>query len=170
MVTRFTADRRRQILRAQAKPLAGYAGRLVELIALTRKGGIMPVFMTQPALFGDVIDPTTHVDLARYPFHGMDGSTAWAVLQLYNDATRRVATQHHVPLIDLANEMPKDSAYYYDPIHFNNAGARKVSEIVARNLCSIMAVHFPGFLKHPCHTVPAAAFHLDEQRVTSPAK
>jgi lysophospholipase L1-like esterase len=166
MVARFTLDRRRQILEAQAKSLAGYARRLQELIALTRKRGIMPVFMTQPALFGDQIDPTTHVDLARYPFQGMDGSTAWAVLQLYNDVTRRIAAKHQVPLIDLANEMPKDSAYYYDPAHYNNAGARKVSEIVARNLCPILAARFPGFLKHPCDAVPAAALHADQQRLT----
>jgi lysophospholipase L1-like esterase len=119
--------------------------RLAKLIDITREQRSAPVLITQPALFGDAVDPTTRLDLSRFAFQDMDGITAWSVLELYNEATRRVAAEAGVPLIDLAREMPKDSIYFYDGIHFTNAGARAVSEIISRSLCPIMVAKFPSF-------------------------
>jgi lysophospholipase L1-like esterase len=147
---RLAPDQSARILADQAGPAAAYAVRLAKLVSLTRERRIAPVLVTQPALFGDAVDPTTHLDLSHFAFQGMDGVTAWDVLELYNEVTRRVAAEAGVPVIDLAREMPKDSIYFYDGLHFTNAGARAVSEIISRSLCPIVAARFPSLATAPC--------------------
>lgn len=115
--------------------LPAYAERLHEIVALCRKNGIEPVLITQPALFGDVVDPATGVDLSRKQVNGRgNGRLEWLLLEMYNDVTRRVASEDHVLLIDLAKAMPKDSRLFYDFLHFTNQGAETVGSIVAAAL------------------------------------
>jgi lysophospholipase L1-like esterase len=115
--------------------LDGYAARLADVADVCRANGIEPVFITQPALFGDTNDPATGVDLRVVQVNGGEnGTLEWRVLEMTNDVTRRVAAARHVFLIDLAREMPKDSRLFYDFLHFTNEGAQRVSEIVAEHL------------------------------------
>jgi hypothetical protein len=58
-------------------------------------------------------------------------------LELYNDVLRSHSSQ--VTVIDLSREMPKNSKYYYDFIHFTNEGARLVSEILFKHLEAVFA-------------------------------
>jgi len=123
----------------RSRYLAPYEARLRHLASRTREGGIEPVLITQPALYGDAIDPTTGVDLAPLDFYGRRASTAWKVLELYHDVTRRVASDTGVLLVDFARRMPKDSGLFYDWVHYTNAGAEKVAEIVADDLVPFLA-------------------------------
>jgi len=150
LAVRLSPAEKARIVAEQVNPAAGYAARLANLINITRERHITPVLITQTALFGPTIDPTTRLDLSRLEIWGMDGATAWDVLEVYNDVTRHVAAEMGVPLIDLAHEMPKDSVYFYDEIHYTNAGARAVSEIVARHLCPIIVNKFPDFTVVSC--------------------
>jgi lysophospholipase L1-like esterase len=150
LAARLGPDQSTRILADQAAPAAAYAARLAKLVDITRELGIAPVLITQPALFGDAVDPTTHLDLSYLAFQDMDGTTAWNVLELYNEVTRRVAAEADVPLIDLARQMPKDSIYFYDSIHFTNAGAGAVSEIISRLLCPVVAAKFAGIATAAC--------------------
>jgi lysophospholipase L1-like esterase len=112
--------------------LAPFAERLSALTALCRRNGIEPVFVTQPALFGEVVDRATGVDLSRKQVNGRgNGALEWKLLESYNTVTRRVAAQHGVFLIDLAARMPKDSRLFYDFLHFTNEGSEVVGTIVA---------------------------------------
>ena len=149
LAARLAPDQSARILADQAGPAAAYRARLARLMDITRERGIAPVLMTQPALFGDAVDPTTHLDLSHFAFQGMDG--------LRPGPARALQRSHPppggeagVPLIDLAREMPKDSIYFYDGLHFTNAGARVVSEIVARSLCPIVAAKYPSFAATAC--------------------
>jgi hypothetical protein len=114
--------------------LPGYEQRLSELLSATRSYGIEPVLITQPALYGDAVDDETGVDLGRVKVGQVDGRTQWQVLQLYNDATLRVGRQMDLPVIDLAAQLPKTSAYYYDYHHYTNAGAEAVAQVVFEGL------------------------------------
>jgi hypothetical protein len=115
--------------------LAGYAARLKDIASITKTAGIEPVWLTQPALFGEGKDADTGVDLARLKVNGRgNGLLEWWLLELHNDVTRRVASEEGVLLIDLARELPKDSRFFYDFLHFSNAGAERVGQIVATHL------------------------------------
>ena len=106
------------LLEQKQKYLTPYAERLNRLIEISRQNSIEPVLITQPSVFGDLVDPTTGINLARVNSTGWNGKVFWQVLELYNDVVRKIAAEHHVGLIDLAREMPKRTEYYYDTLSF----------------------------------------------------
>ena len=109
------------------------------VITGNQPGGITPVLVTQPALFGETIDPTTHIDLREVQVNGRgNGLLEWRLLELYNDVTREVGAASGVAVIDLAKLMPKDSRYYYDYLHFTNEGAVRVGDIVYAGIASAL--------------------------------
>jgi hypothetical protein len=59
--------------------------------------------------------------------------------------TRQVAQKKGVLLIDLARELPRDSASYYDYLHYTESGAAAVAGIVDRHLAPWLARRFPSF-------------------------
>ncbi len=123
--------------------LPGYTQRLVEIATVTRSAGIEPVWLTQPALFGEGVDPATGCDLAEVKVNGRgNGRLEWRLLELQNGVTRQVALAEHVMLIDLARELPKDSRYFYDFLHFTNEGSERVGEIVAAQLLPFLVDRF----------------------------
>ncbi|MGZ5280703.1 MAG: SGNH/GDSL hydrolase family protein [Bacteroidia bacterium] len=121
-------------LNSQDKFLEAYKFRLKNIIKICRENKIQPVFITQPYLLGFGIDSLTGADLAKVKIGERDGATQWQILQMYNEVTKQVGTENKVPVIDLANKMPKQSVYFYDQAHFTNAGANTVAEIVAGEL------------------------------------
>ena len=129
-------------LAQQEAPVRRYADRLAAIVDLCRSNGIEPVFTTQPALYGDAIDPVTGVDLSIIQVQGAaNGRLWWRVLETYNDAMRRVARDRGVLLVDAAHEMPKDSRLYYDLMHFTNEGAARLGDIVADHLEPYLKTH-----------------------------
>jgi hypothetical protein len=119
------------ILRQQ--PLAeSYAERLNQIVDTCLANNIQPVLITQPVLYGDGKDCVTGIDLATIKnSDGYNGKLVWELLELYNEKTRSIAQNKKLFLIDLANEMPRCSKYFYDVCHFTNEGSEKVSEILS---------------------------------------
>jgi len=118
--------------------IPGYRDRVRQLVTMCHDAGTTPVLITQPTLYGDVTDDVTNVDLATIQVPELtdqldarvSGSTHWRVVQKYNDVLRQIGRDNGVVVIDLAEEMPKSSAFYYDWIHFTNHGAQEVAEII----------------------------------------
>jgi lysophospholipase L1-like esterase len=128
--------------------LGPYKKRLEKLVTICRDHHIIPVLLTQPVLYGNSVDPATGVNLGhKFVAKDMNGATAWEVLQLYNDVTRQVGREQGVLVIDLAREMPKDSRYYYDLMHFTNAGAEEMADLIAVQLTPFLAQKFPHYYK-----------------------
>ena len=115
--------------------LPAFASRVAAIVDECRRHGIEPVLVTQPALYGDGIDPATGVDLSTVQTSGAaNGRLWWKVLERYNDVTRRTAKERGVFLIDAARELPKDSRIFYDFMHFSNDGAVRLGDILAMHL------------------------------------
>ena len=115
----------------------GYAKRVRALVERTIALGAVPVLVTQPAMMGRGVDPVTGVAIDNLEYDNnrdLSVGVVWDALEIYNDAVRNIAAEYHVPLIDAAREMPKDSGLYFDWIHYSNAGAVRMAEIVSRNL------------------------------------
>lgn len=123
--------------------LPDYRRRVEHLIQRSRQHGIHPVLITQPALPGEAIDPTTGVDLGALRVDNLNGRVRWKILELYNNVVRDVGKKHHIDVIDLAHLMPKDSQYYYDHYHFTNKGAELVGDLVSNQLIPILKEKFP---------------------------
>ena len=119
--------------------LLSYQKRLKSLLNETKHYQISPIVMTQPLLYGSEIDTQTGIDLASVSSRFKYGYRYWQILEQYNEITRNVCQELAVPLIDLACLMPKNSAYFYDSMHFTKAGAIKISEIVETELLPILS-------------------------------
>ena len=132
--------------------LPGFERRLAELVQVSRSNGIEPVFVTQPALFGNGIDGSSGVDLRTVPVSGVSGQRAWDVLELYNQVTRKVGERNQALVIDLASKLEKNARYYYDYIHFTNDGSAMVGELIWEELCPFLSVNFSSHAKRPCDT------------------
>jgi lysophospholipase L1-like esterase len=145
--------RREDLLRMHRAHLPGYAGRLEELARLCRDAGMEPVFLTQPALYGEAIDDVTGADLAVVEVdreHLLNGRAAWELLELYNDVTRTVGGQQGVLVVDVARALPKSSRLFYDFVHFTNEGAAAVARITFASLCPFLARRFPQYATQAC--------------------
>jgi GDSL-like Lipase/Acylhydrolase family len=128
-----------------------YAERLRLIIRLLREGGSIPVLLTQPTLGGIGRDPTTGKDLARLG-HGL---VLYQALEIYNQTMRHIAQSEDVYLIDLANLMPKDTKYYFDTMHYTDAGAKEVAQLISKELLPSLQQWFPLFNNRTCHLVSA---------------
>jgi hypothetical protein len=104
------------------------------------------IFITHPALYGDVTDDVSGVPMGRLQFENqLNGKMAWKLLELYNDQLRHTAQEHHLHWIDLARQLPKSSRYFCDSYHLTHEGAGKVSELLANDLQPYLAAHYAAF-------------------------
>jgi lysophospholipase L1-like esterase len=132
----------------ETNSLPFFAQRLGKLVKVCRDHGIEPVFLTQPTLYGPGVDPVSGVDLATVKLgEGLNGGLMFQAVELYNDVTRRVAQKEGVLLIDLARELPRNSAFYYDYLHYTEPGAKAVAGIIDRHLAPWLAQRYPSFRK-----------------------
>ncbi len=139
-------DRLKNELKKQVDHRSMVRANIETLINISLENNIIPVFVTQPALFGPQIDSRTKVNLGTMILQagnalvgpGFSGNEMWSMQEVYNDITRDLAAKRNVPLIDLASLMPKDSLYYYDYVHFSRPGAEKVADILYRPVCKVV--------------------------------
>lgn len=144
----ISVDQQQSVLNEQReKYLDDYKARLNALIKLCKDNDIEPVLITQPTLLGDAADPETGVLLANVKYKKFNGSLFWRVLELYNEVTRQTGEQAGIKVIDLAREMPKNSIYYFDPVHYTDAGSAKVADIVFNDSRDFLVQKFPQFKK-----------------------
>jgi lysophospholipase L1-like esterase len=143
-------------LAAATAQQSDYADRLRLIIRLLREARSVPVLMTQPSLGGIGRDPTTGSDLSHL-WYGLFFERAFAI---YNATMRQVAQSEHVHLIDLEHLMPKDTKYYYDNVHFTDAGAAKVAALVTSGLQPYLVKKFPSFNKGSCQ-IPEGEAHSE---------
>jgi hypothetical protein len=134
----------------QEKYLTPFQERVEKLIVLARESGIEPVFLTQPALYGNGVDEITGVDLRTVKVTPeMNGKVAWEVLELYNDVIRELGKQAGVLVIDLARELPQEPRYYYDLMHYTQEGSERVAAIIDTHLSPWLARKFPAYCSRP---------------------
>ncbi len=141
--------REETLLGYKNRSLPYYRQRLEKLVWICRNHGIEPIFLTQPALYGKGIDPATGVNLEtiRLGEH-LNGRLMYEIVELYNDAVRQVGQKEQVLVIDLARKMPRDSAYFYDYLHYTDRGAEKVAEIVYQELRPYLLEKYAGLIKN----------------------
>jgi hypothetical protein len=75
-------------------------------------------------------------------------------LQLYNEETKKICATENVKVIDLALMLPKSSHYFYDIVHFNNAGCKKISELISPELIRYLKEKFPQYAKPSAQRFP----------------
>lgn len=129
------------IAKHQKEYLSSYRQRLLKLIEACKNNHAVPIMITQPTVLGAGIDSVSGIDLARVgQGEDMNGRVYWDVLQLYNKTLKDVCAETNTYCIDLAEKMPKNSRYFYDFFHFNNAGCQMAANIIGDELNA----HYPN--------------------------
>lgn len=104
------------------------------LVEDCRRLGVRPILATQPMLFDDT-EPWRRVEGAwswiRETRTHLSAATHWRLLDLYNRALLEECAALSADCVDLASQIPKDPALFYDSLHFNEAGAEAVAGVLA---------------------------------------
>jgi len=120
--------------------LADYELNLISLYALASAHGITPVFTTQPMLWKPTMTADEEaVDWLRFgigdrTLFRMSTAEAARHLELTNERLMSVCRERGWRCIDLASKVPRSLNYFYDSVHFNEAGAELVAKEVGQFL------------------------------------
>ena len=120
--------------------LDGYRDRLRAIVHVCRAKNVRLVFLTQPILYDSKLSASAHSLLWA---GWMEDGKFLSVEQLrkgldqYNNALQSLCRQLNVECVDLTT-MNGQESFFYDDVHFNEAGAQEVARLVAE-----------GLLQHP---------------------
>jgi lysophospholipase L1-like esterase len=113
---------------------------LQTFINICRARGIIPVLMTQPSRLTTNPDP-----LIKKMMHQLEVSQGITygefkgAFDRLNRTIREVGARNHVPVIDLAGEIPPVRENICDVAHFNDRGSRLVAARIAAGLAPVIA-------------------------------
>ncbi|MEK8023828.1 MAG: GDSL-type esterase/lipase family protein [Candidatus Hydrogenedentota bacterium] len=123
-----------------------YAANLREIIRAGRAMPVRMVLVSQPVLYGH---GACDYDGALLDIEA-DGAIRWladpqrvfrirdleALMMYFNRVTERVAREEGVEFFDLAARIPRRQEYFYDGIHFTDAGSELIGRTVAEYFAS----------------------------------
>ena len=99
--------------------------------------GCQVMFMTQPMLFDDSERWENIVGQNFFIRQGglrLSAATYWRMLSLFNKTLIKCCAELDVPCYDLSMSIPHDEEYFYDPVHFTEAGAMLVAKFTAEEV------------------------------------
>ena len=109
-----------------------------------RKHSAGVLFVTQPALWQPDIAPETDRLLWMGSVEGLPGmnnrgayysaAVLSRMLDRYNETLLEFCREKGLECVDLAARIPLTTEALYDDVHFNEAGARMVAEVLADHL------------------------------------
>jgi lysophospholipase L1-like esterase len=127
--------------------LADFREALRSIAATCRGRGQQLVFVTQPTLWRKDLPPELE---ALLWFAQRDSAVTTPVLAelmaRYNQTVLDACREEHVPCIDLAAKVARDTTVFYDDCHFNVEGSRRVAAVVAEAMLPLLG-GAPGSLR-----------------------
>lgn len=120
--------------------LAHYARNVVSLAGLCKEHGIRPLFATQPSMFPASPSPE---ELRAYwgctvGDSRISAANFVALLARVNAQLLATCRAHGYACADVAGAVPKGFASFYDQVHFNEAGARRLAEELVEPVCALL--------------------------------
>jgi lysophospholipase L1-like esterase len=140
---RRQASKRLPELPDLSRALAAYRANLAECVEISAAAGVRLILITQPSAWhadmlpgmrrymwlGGVGDYMVESHVPYYSIEALAEGMA-----LYNAELLALAEELGVEAIDLAPELPKSGASFYDDVHFNDEGSARVAKFVAAYL------------------------------------
>lgn len=112
--------------------LPEYRENIKKIIALGRASGVEMIFAGQSMLYDDT-DQWSKVQSQFYwvdESHLYSAATMWRMMEVFNAELERICAEENVPYVDLGSLLPHDEEHFYDPVHYTEAGADAVAEIL----------------------------------------
>jgi lysophospholipase L1-like esterase len=120
--------------------LTSFERNLTTLAQLARIDSIPIVIMTQPNIYKESMNKK---ELSQLEMLNMEAAgngkrwtynTAFQGIRQYNNKIIEVAAAENVKLIDLDKQVPKETKYFYDDVHYKSAAYDLVSKAIAKEL------------------------------------
>jgi lysophospholipase L1-like esterase len=114
-----------------------YERNLGAMVRLCRSRGVQPVIATFAGCDDPTASPAERRRRLRYVLEQipqLDEATAQHGMDMYREATRRLAQSEHVTLVDSARLMTKDLDAYTDTVHFTPAGELQLAQLLAATI------------------------------------
>ena len=133
--------------------LRAYKGNLNAIVDSAERNGTKAVLMTQPSLWADNLpdDAARLLWMGRNaPYMTEDAQTYYSAgtlakaMAAYNDALLEVCSERNLSCLDLAAAVPKEATYFYDDVHFTEAGSRLVAAAVAGHVRLLQSSREPS--------------------------
>lgn len=121
------------------RSLPAFTRNLRDFVAIARSKGMNVLLATQPSLYREDLTRAEQ-QLLVFPlshhFRGERPSLRSMIegMRAFNDATRQLAADDHVELVDLEQLMPKTTEYLYDDVHYTQRGNELVGEAFAKQI------------------------------------
>lgn len=140
---RQSASRLRESLPDLSAALAEHARNVSRIVDDARSRGIRVVLLTQPALWRPGLTAEEQGLLwmggvgayQENPGHEYYTVEALAAgMERFNDVLRDLCRSKRATCVDLARELPRNTSVFYDDVHFNEEGARKVAAVIGDRL------------------------------------
>lgn len=138
--SRLRATRTRDSLPSLGEALREYRGNLEAIVALAGAKNVPVSFLTQPSLWRPAMDSSE----ARLLWFGGLGDFQRAqadeyyspralatAMAAFNSELLSVCATESLRCLDLAEEIPRSTLYFFDDVHFTERGAAAVGEAVA---------------------------------------
>lgn len=125
------------------RALGEYAENIGALIDLARSKSVRLILVTQPAMWRcdisqELNDLLWMGGVGDFQNEGGKGyysvEALAAALALYNETLLKTCRERRAECFDLAPLLPKDTNAFYDDVHFNEGGARKVADALTKYL------------------------------------
>ncbi len=123
--------------------LEEYRRNLNTLVDFAEQRAVRPILVTQPTFWGSEM---TKEDSGLLWMGGIGSfqlgkghkyysATALdKMMRQYNETMLDVCRHRTIDCIDLARALPKDRTIFYDDVHFNEAGSRRVAEVLFQHI------------------------------------
>ena len=119
--------------------LPSFERNMRDFVEVARVKHCRVVLATQPALYRDDLTEAEQACLIFPISHQFSGKMAALPamirgMQQFNDATRRIARDASVPLVDLERQMPKTLEYMFDDVHYTPQGCEMIGRLLADSI------------------------------------
>jgi hypothetical protein len=123
-------------------PLAEFRGNLNAMADEAAAHEALLVLVTQPSRWGENMSDADSREL-WFGWVGEDWPEAEGyfttgalerAMAAYNETLLDVCHRRGLECVDAAAEVPKDRAFFYDDVHFTEAGSKRLAEILATHL------------------------------------
>jgi hypothetical protein len=108
-----------------------YEMNLQSFIYLCKARNIFPVLMTMPSRLKEHPD---QIIMDTFNIVTLDYSQFRELFDLFNKSILKKAHENNIMAIDLAKEIPQESEFMHDIVHYTDKGARKIADIISGRL------------------------------------
>lgn len=120
--------------------LDAYQLRMRNLCEIALTHGVKVILVTQGFLYKDEMSAQEKAALRFARESANDGRRMASMrslkrgMELFNEATRNLAREYKLPLVDIEKTLPKNLEYFVDDVHFTPKAARLIASAVKEKI------------------------------------